>query len=727
MNPTKPLSEIVRQVPDHVEATANYEKRVVINTDTSQAVSEVGFFQSFYGNFKAFIVTNNRNTQKIVSGHKSLKYREGAEEITFAIDYQGGCPPGSEMQLAQFFYRTSGPDKTISDSLGKWLIEYFSTNNHKIDQFYGEKDRAAGDLAAKAQSEFGLALTITVDVAGGTQLETVAIGPLVLSSRLLGSDEEEQLSIKAELEVDPQNQLRAMLNRNTSFAELVKKEVKQYLATRVTLQTYYDDLNSDRVKRELRDHINGSLQQFGRRVAFISLKPDLKGGEPRPYNGETIVQYKHHESTEPVNLKISVLLKPFDATRYRAKGSPQLSTWLQSNLDEAVTLSLFGVSYVNLLLDFRGPKQRIVLEMSRRAESIGYKIEQLMTMLSMKPLIWTKGFDIEIKNTQARPNEAVFETNVSGVYVGLEVYLTAKVRDLRGVSRYLTTDLPQKMKEAIVRLLQNTLHATDPQQFYKNYREGDKKKPAGGGSFEADVQTKISYLLETEFNADVIQLVLKPTDTALTIKVSEVAKESHDFTATAEIGTSPGAPKISVRGSFTVEGVSSDGWEKFRERDVTADKLKKRVADSVCAFIKRTSDTTSALSSQEAVVELIKHALQSARGLIEDEFGLAIKLATISWDWDEGLKKIGETRNKEDLEAIHSRIAQLKDMLLDLYQYNGSQERIDDIRASIERLSAMVPAPLAASVGYKALPEPPPVKKLPAAEAEVGPGVLVKG
>jgi hypothetical protein len=279
------------------------------------------------------------------------------------------------------------------------------------------------------------------------------------------------------------------------------------------------------------------------------------------------------------------------------------------------------------------------------------------------------------------------------------------------------------MREAIVRLLQNTLHATDPQHFYKNYRDGDKKKHAGGGSFEADLQAKISYLLESEFNAEAIQLVLKPTDTPQTRKVFEVAKESHDFIATSEIGASPGAPTISVRGSFTVEGVSSDGWEKFRERDVTAEKLKKRVADSVCAFIKRTSDTASVLSSQEAVVELIKHALHSARGLIEDEFGLSIKLATVSWDWDDELKKIGEARNKEDLEAIHKRIAELKDMLLDQYQYNGSQERIDDIRASIERLSAMVPAPLAASVGYRALPEPPTLKKLPAAEAEVGTGV----
>ena len=716
MMQTKPLSEIVRLVPDHVEAKSNYEQRVVINTDTGQAVSEVGFFQSLYGNFKTFIVSNTRNQQKTISGQKSLKYREASEEITFTIEYQGGCPPGCELQLAQFFSRTAEPDKTISDSLGKWLIEYFSTNNHKIDQFYGEEDNAARDLAAKAQSEYGLALTITLKVDNSTQLDTVDVGPLVLSSRLLGSDEEEQLSVKAELEVDPQNKLRAMLSRNTSLNELLKREVKQYLAAHVTLQTYYDHLNSDRIKQELRDHLNRPLKQFGRRVAFITLKPNLKGDEAKPYNGETIIQYKHHESTEPINLKISVLLTPRDATRYRAKGSPRLSTWLQTNLDEAVTLSLFGVSYVDLLLDFRGPKQKILTEMNLRAEAIGYQIEQLMTMLSMKPLSWTKkGIDVEIKSTEERPNEASFETNVSGVYVGLEVYLTARVRDLRGISRYLTTDLPQKMKEEIIRLLQKTLHATDPQQFYKHYREGDRKKPAGGGSFEADVRSKISYLLESEFNADVVQLVLKPTDTALTIKVNEVAKTSHDFTATSEVGTIPGAPKISVHGSFTVEGVSSDGWEKFRERDVTAEKLTKRVADSVCSFIKRTPDTTSALSSQEAVVELIKHALQSARVLIEDEFGLAIKLATISWEWDERIKKIGEARNKEDLDAIHTRITQLKEMLLDLYQFNGSPERIAEIRGSIERLSAMVPGPLASSIGYRELPKPPELKKLPAA------------
>jgi len=713
------ISEIARQVSDNIEPKGGYEQRVVINTDTGQAVPAPNILEYVFGNFRYYMVTNNTSPQKVIAGRKTVKYREGNEEIVLVVDYKGGCPPGCEPQLTEFFFRTSGADKAIGDGLGKWLIEYFTTNGRTIDQFYSDNDSASRDLAAKALTEFGLALTITLTAENSKKPEIVDIGPIVLTSRLLGSDEEENLSIKAELEADPQNLLRAMLHQKTSLTDVFRNGVRQYVASRVTLETYYKDLNSERVKQGLREHLNSLLKQFGRHVVFVSLKPE-GGRVPPPHNGETTIEYKHHECPEPIKLRISVLMTPQDPARYRAKGSPVLPGWLQQNLEEVVRRVLFGFSYVDLLLDFRPAKQKIIEEMNRRAESIGYHIEQLMTMISMEPRTWLKSFDIEIKATDSNPNAAMFATSVSGVYAGLEVYLTARVKDLRAIRHYLTSDLPQKVKQKIFELVQKTLHATDPQQFYKYYREADKKKP-GGGPFEHELREKICYLLESEFNAEIIQLVLKPTDTDLTDKLFKVAKTSHDFVATSEIGATPGAPKISVYGSFTVESVSSDGWEKFRERDVTAEKLIKRVKDSVSAFIKRTPESATALSSPDSVVELIKHALQSARILMDDEFGLSIKLATISWDWDENIKKIGQLRNEEDLEAIHIRIARLKDRLLDYYEHNGSQEEIDETRASIARLAAMVPASLASSVGYRQLPEPPRVKELSAGELDAEP------
>jgi hypothetical protein len=715
MNQAISVSEIVRQVSDHVEPKMGYEQRVVINNETGQAVATPGIFDYVFGRFTYYLVANNNNSQKVIAGRKTVKYREGSGEVTFAIDYKGGCAPGSEAKLAEFFYKTSAHDKTISDALGKWLMEFFTTNHRTIDQFYSERDPAARDLEARALNEFALTLTIALAVENSPKLETIEIGPLAIDSRLSGSDEEEVLSIKADLEVDPQNSLRAMLNQNASPTDVFKKGVRQYLASRVTLETYYNDLNSDRVKQGLRQHLNGLLKQFGRTVTFLSLKPE--GGEPPRHNGETMIEYKHHDCPEPIKLRISILMNPRDAARYRAKGSPQLPGWLQKNLEEVVRRVLFGYSYVDLLLDFRPAKQRIVEEMNRCADSIGYQIEQLLTMISAEPIIWRRGFDVEIKATPGEPNAAMFATSISGVYVGLEVFLTAKVKDLRAVSQYLTSDLPLEVKKRLIWLVQNTLHSTDPQHFYKPHREADKAK-SDGGPFERELRAKICHLLESEFNAEIVQLVLKQTDTDLTRKLFEVAKTSHDFVATSEIGATTGAPKISIHGSFTVEGISADGWEKFRERDLTGEKLTKRVRDSVSAFIKRTPESDAALSSQEAVNELVKQAWHSAQVLIDDEFGLTIKLATISWEWDENLINLGQLRNQEDLDAIHARMTRLKARLLDLYEYNASQEEIDETRAAIARLSAMVPGSLKSSVGYRELPEPVNVKKLPAADVD---------
>src|SRR5689334_16084245 len=132
------ISEIVRPVSDNIEPKPNYEQRVVINADTGQPVPSPNVLEYLFGNFRYYIVANTNNSQKVIAGRKLVKYREGNEELVFVVDYKGGCPPGSETQLAQFFFKNSGADRPIGEGLGKWLIEFFSTDGRKIDQFYSE-------------------------------------------------------------------------------------------------------------------------------------------------------------------------------------------------------------------------------------------------------------------------------------------------------------------------------------------------------------------------------------------------------------------------------------------------------------------------------------------------------------------------------------------------------------------------------------------------------------
>jgi len=383
------------------------------------------------------------------------------------------------------------------------------------------------------------------------------------------------------------------------------------------------------------------------------------------------------------------------------------------------------VPYVDLLLDFTDLKKKIDDLMNQRAKQIGYAIRHLMTILCLEPFEWLKRIDIEINgagSTNGQSAEAMFETSLSDFYVGLEIFLTARVKDLRGIARYLTTrqSVPQRLKEEIIRLVRTTMHGTDPERFYMRYSEADTEKYPNEEAVEKDIRQKIQSLVESEFNAEVIDLVLKPMETIFTRKLDQVSKASHDFDATSELGTLPGAPAILVKGSFKVDGVSAerDGWKTFKDCDVTVEAIKKRVEDSIRARLKGAPDDHSVFAEHNGLDELIKHALLSAIELVKDEFGLAIKLTTIYWDWEDGLKRIGREQSKEELAAVQERLSRLKEKRLDLIENDASLNDIEYVEECIRRLNATLPLALASSLGIRQLAEATPAKRLEAANLD---------
>jgi len=457
MTPTNSLSTIIRAVTEHAQPAPDTEALVTIDARTGQAVPRPSIFGMMTGDFIFFLVSNTRDQQKVVKGTKHVKYKEGQEELTLAIGYRGGCRPNQEWRLAQFFYKQSRSETAVADALARWLIEYFSSGTTSIDDFDAERASAAVTLATRAGQELGLELTIDLQLEAPGNLETVSLGTLLVSSRLKGSDEEEGIWFKAELEVDPQRVPRALLSQKKTFTDLLKKGVSRYCSDHVTLDAYYNELASEQIRQGLRDYLNDLLRPVGRRVGFLSLKPDTPDGLPRTFKGETVIEYRHHEYPEPIRIKVSVLMIPTSLTRYRAKGSPKLIEWLDKNLREVIDLTLFGLSYVDLLLEFPRLKDEIGRLMNQRAEEIGYVVKQLMTIPYLEPFEWLRRIDIEIKGSaqnNGQPAEAMFETSLSNFYVGLEIFLTARIKDLRGISHFLRpTSAPDLCKLPLRRSL----------------------------------------------------------------------------------------------------------------------------------------------------------------------------------------------------------------------------------------------------------------------------------
>jgi hypothetical protein len=707
MTQVNSFGTIIRQDTEHAKPAEGKQALVAINVRTGQAVPRPGLIETLTGDFRYFLVSNNSDPTKVIKGTKRVRYKSGAGEISLAIGYEGGCRPGHERWLAECFFKSSPSEDSVKDALARWLIEHFSSGAASVDDFYSESAKACAALATRAGQEFGLEMRVTLELEETGKLETIDSGLLLVFSRMKDSDDEEGMWLKAELEVDQQRIPSALLSRNMQFKELLEKGTRGYVSTRVTLDAFYKGLQADWVRQELRGHLDGLLRPFGRKVGYLSLKPDDTQRPPETFKGETVIEYQHHEYPDPIRVNVSVLMTLESAAHYKAKGSPGLEDWLKKSLRDAIDVTLFGVSYVVLLLEFTELKRKIDDLMALRAEEIGYHIEQLMTILHLEPFEWLKRIDIEIRDA-----DALFETSLSNFHVGLEMFLTCRIKDLRGISPHLSAkqDVPRRMREELIRLVRGFMHGTNPKRFCLRYSRRPDGPPSKELSFEEELRLKVHDLLETEFNAEVLDLILKPTQTELMAKLREVSKGSHDFKAAAELGSMPSAPTMIVSGSFKVTDVN--GWEAFKECEVNAEAIRKRIQDSIRARLKAARDEQLTFSEQTGFDALVGDALLKAAGLIGDEFGLAVKITTAYWDWEDGLKQIGREQDTIELAAVQERIRRLREHLLDLLEVDANPAEIKDTEERIQRLSATLKPALASSIGIQHLANPETPKRL---------------
>jgi hypothetical protein len=344
-----------------------------------------------------------------------------------------------------------------------------------------------------------------------------------------------------------------------------------------------------------------------------------------------------------------------------------------------------------------------------------------MTILRHDAFEWPKRMDIEIKAEGSNGDSAgaMFETSISGFYVGLEVFLSARVKELQGIAPYLTANqnVPKRIKEEVTRLIRNTIHGTNPARFYLEYSSAETHENPTRKSFEGELREKIRQLLDSEFNSEILDLVLKPVATDFTRKLELVATRTHDFESTAALGTRIGAPEITVQGSFRIQHVASDGngWRTFKNSEVSVEAITNRIQHCIRARLKNAPDDDSVFLEPNGLDEFIKETLLAAIQLISHEFGLAAEFTTVSWEWSGALGQFALEKSKEEVIAVHKRVARLKERRLELIENGADLEEIEEIDQSIARLSASLSPPIASNLGISQLPARSSKKVLPPA------------
>src|SRR5205823_2843470 len=123
MNQAYPLDAVIREVSRDVEATADGERRIIIDLDLRRAVDK----KRLLHNARYFIVTNRR------AARKGAEYRtpliafndfENDRKIAVQVVYLATCEPGSEQQMAEALFDGPHPAAVLNEKIKRWLRDY---------------------------------------------------------------------------------------------------------------------------------------------------------------------------------------------------------------------------------------------------------------------------------------------------------------------------------------------------------------------------------------------------------------------------------------------------------------------------------------------------------------------------------------------------------------------------------------------------------------------------
>jgi hypothetical protein len=690
MSQIRDLDNVIRRVPEGTKADGRTQVIVTIDGNNGNIAGNGGLF-GFNRNYIKFLVSNRIDANNVARGVVHFTYRESlsaSNTVDIDLFYEATCSAGNEGKVAQALYAGPHPAAVLNSLITTWVQEYILSRHISLIQSYiHSKSEMEKYVSEKALEVVGLDLTADLVIPGFPNSQEVTITDY-FPVRFKRFDSEHDLSVHLELEIDQRHIVQAILYKNIPLGELIRREIRKYFAANVSLHQFYFSLNDSRLRESIKNHLEISLNPVGRTITFISLERDMTiPVPPMSFSSEYSIPYKITENSPATMITSKVLLELQDAAKYEIAGSPNLYQWVKEHLEAALRRELFNATYLDLLLRFDSFKKPVLQSMSQEASLIGYDIKHLITDPNMEPKIWLKG--IEIKTTET---EEEFETKVSKFPVRLSILVNTRIKDLKGVEQYLNPlqDVPALMKKAILDETARFLRTVDPKTFHLGFSVATEPNEL---PLEEKLRKKISKLLKADFKVEDLQIILREEET----EIGALFQALHNKVSQFEVkvaSRNPDQPEdIVVRGTFTVEALDYNGWEKFRSRKPGIADIKNLLEDSIKTHLENYANTCVKFKTPDEIESVSEISRSSARQIILEHYGLEVSIDNIGrnstpfeiWLNSKSLESVKERVNR----AIEAR-KQMEDQLWALKLERFGRIAVGESEAGIKNIDKRI-------------------------------------
>ena len=640
MNNTINLDPIIRKLSDQTQVVAGEEVLVTIDLASKKAIQK-NLMVRLAGNFQDYLVANNRNPTRAISGKLATYYvRDARNERTLALEIsvEARCPAGQEVKVAEALHSEQQPPTQIfARLLERWVREFIPQGDEStfIDTYDAARHQLENHLARIADTQTGLKLSATVALSGEPSMsDEIVVGPIEIGVRLHDYKEEQKITVEAGLAFDTQNYVKAFVfqEKQDSPEDLFKRQLKTYFSQHVTFHQFSRELQSPNFKQPLQQSLSAALQQVGRSVSFINFSTS----QHKTVSEFVAVTYDYRHlilgRTQPIIIQNIVQLYCENSVAFLAGGVTDLDAWVKSTLNVILKRNLIGTTYVDLLLRFVPLEQNIKRELSARAAFIGYKVDHLVSIPNLKEKTeFTEPFPLETEDN--------FETKLENFKVQVKFDIKLRIQNLQSVEKYLNpgTDVKAAIKEMVLSEARRCLRNVHPERFYLyfNHPNEDTATAPVGGDERLAVKDlliiKITESLRREFDAEIFDLTPRVGRTDLTDRYNNLCYVIREFRVSIEPPDPQGTESLTLTGNFEVRGVHSDsaGWQRFSAMRLDLDGLQTQLENHLKAELKTYYQSSFMFQNRIGRHQVFALVENYASLYMRREFGLIIHLTNL--------------------------------------------------------------------------------------------------
>jgi hypothetical protein len=564
-----------------------------------------------------------------------LKSRTTGLSLEIAVAYEVRCTPGNEELMVQALWRKEHPGAALDDLLTRWVDEFaLAPDNADRDlclDFSAIEPQLRSLLTRRAAQEAGLVLEPTFRPLIEDKLEMIQLQTAFFPIRVRDSDEMVEIKLTTDLEVNPENRIRALLTYRQlhQIESAVKEVVRRTLGAEITLhQLCYE--TKARTRDLLVAAINQRLHEEGRKITFLQLDSLLFDQLPprlRELSYTATCNVRDHQGIR-VEHRLQILLQ--DLGSFRTSRVGDIESWVQERLQLFTQELLFDRSYVHLLLHFDRDEKEIKRRMQDELAVIGCAVKQLIVIPDLEPLSWKHGFQLD-------DNEKSYLTHDSRVEVRLNVVVKGKIAKLEDerLTPYLRPQsrLFEDIREVVYRETQHIMHGIDPERFYMRFQYTSEKNET---PVRTVIEEHVRAALIDRFVIEDISIIAKPLETELTKRLSKLLEGPHSLEVDCFPLNDPSrGEQVKYYVEFDVEGVHENGWHTFRAKSFPSfDEELARLGEVMAQDIKSKVELApreyrqfTDLSVQRQIEQVI-HA--STRRKVIEVFGLCVSVVTVT-------------------------------------------------------------------------------------------------